>query len=80
LNFVRRQGVHDLLEHIRNLKFAAWYLLRGVKSDQLSHRTWTSPGHTIECTGKAKLGRDMVIRLCLSLNTTLSVQQMQNQF
>lgn len=41
----------------------------GISHDQLSHRAWTSPGYTHRiCAGKAKPGRDMVIRICLSLN------------
>lgn len=41
----------------------------GISHDQLAHRAWTSSGYTHRiCAGQAKPSRDIVIRLCLSLN------------
>jgi hypothetical protein len=52
---------HERIEAIRKRA--------GISHDQLSHRAWTSSGYTHRiCAGKAKPSRDMVIRLCLSLN------------
>lgn len=52
---------HELIESARKRA--------GLSHDLLAHRAWTSPGYTYRiCTGNAKPGRDVVIRLCLSLN------------
>jgi hypothetical protein len=46
----------------------------GLSHDQLAHRAWTSPGYTFRlCAGKAKPGRDIVIRLGVAMN--LSVEE-----
>lgn len=52
---------HDHLEHTRQRA--------GLSHDQLAHRAWTSPSYTHRlCAGKAKPGRDTVIRLGVALN------------
>lgn len=52
---------HTLLEQARQRS--------GLSFEQLSHRAWTSPGYTHRlCAGRAKPGRDMVIRLGVAMN------------
>ncbi len=41
----------------------------GLSHDQLAERAWTTPSYVHRlCGGKAKPSRDVIIRLCLSLN------------
>ena len=52
---------HELIEAAR--------LRAGLSFEALSHRAWTTPSFSYRiCTGRAKPGRDIVIRLGVALN------------